>query len=123
MNYQYDPSAAAQQARFDPNDLKQMAKMQNSVHGLEQLRPPPSGVSYQIQLMENNLASLQDAITMLGNKVAPIVRPVQETAVLNKESGGRLVPDSELASGLARFNAGIEEQVRRINALIQGVDL
>lgn len=79
-----------------------------------------SGVPYQLQAMEKNMAFLIDTVTELQSRLNPILRPQQETVATDSN---RALGDSELSSFLARANISLEEQTRRLNVLIQGVDL
>jgi hypothetical protein len=80
-----------------------------------------SGVPYQLQAMEKNMAFLMDTITALQSKLNPIMRPQPEN--VTKDSSSRALGDSELASFLARANLTLEEQVRRLTYLVNGADL
>lgn len=79
-----------------------------------------SGVPYQLQAMEKNMACLIETISILQGKLSPILRPQQETVA---KDSNRALGDSEMSSFLARANISLEEQTRRLSVLIQGVDL
>lgn len=79
-----------------------------------------SGVPYQLQAMEKNMACLIETISILQGKLNPILRPQPENIA---KDGNRSLGDSEMSSFLARANISLEEQTRRLSVLIQGVDL
>lgn len=80
-----------------------------------------SGVPYQLQSMEKNIACLAETISILASKLHPILRPQPEGVA--KDMSNRSLGDSELSSFLARANINLEEHIRRLNGLIEGADL
>lgn len=123
MMYNHQEQIAKQ--RFESDSGERMsAQYGAAIAGAGELRGPDvrnSGVPYQLQSMEKNMACLIETISILHAKINPILRPQPETA--GKEPSNRALGDSELSSFLARANLSLEEQIRRLNHLIQGVDL
>ncbi len=78
------------------------------------------GVQRELQYMEKNIYALVSSVDVLYNTLSMVHIPAPETAGNRATDGGA---GSAMAHQLAAFNSILTDQLRRLEALNQGIDL